>query len=290
MRHKIKSDPLRAFQLGAPLFQQMKEIVPDCVRENGTAVWLDIFVDDPRLDVVVNMLAEHGFRSPLPGESVKDVSKIYLLTKHTVFDKTDYLNAEYFTVGAEDHFGYCLRSFDADETVLLDSKSIRKRAAVAYADHAILVPQRVRDELEAQKFIHLTFLETLPARYSGSAMYDKILTWSKFDPEHRWWEVWSDLLLPPTAPSTVRTDGDSTIVPRDWDGWQWLACKPGTDDPRYHYLEHEFRAAGPFDVALTSERRVSKRFRTTVVSKRFMDFVSAKGWKWLWTPVVLDKE
>ena len=92
----------------------------------------------------------------------------------------------------------------------------------------------------------------------------------KFAPRQPYWEVLSDLILPPIS-ATSET------------GFLY--------GPEYHYASQEIQAAGPFDLAQTHEYPGDnvKLGRNWVASKVFCDFCHAQKLPIVWRPVRIDE-
>lgn len=167
--------------------------------------------------------------------------------------------------------------------------------------HWIIIPERVKHELERAGLIGLKFDEAIPCRWDwgrGGAV-----TPLKKAPERlgRWWRLLSDVTMPPLSQSCdvrvnefPQTTRDGTPMP--------YALGPG--DPPYvywreglfvcpepHYRAADLEAMAPFDIALAREKSGSPRVGPSyglIVSNRFYKVCRALEYRVSWIPVRLD--
>ena len=149
------------------------------------------------------------------------------------------------------------------------------------------VTNDLRLKLQQAKLSHLSFRETLieddeeaEERYSeGIKERPEIL-----DP---FWELTSDLILPPMSPDSKFVDHDGQPFTGDlskgcflYDGF--------LHDPDPHYLAGSLDLASPFDLALTNERFGNYEgvsYRRLIASKGFYNFCVSNHLKMNWIPV-----
>jgi hypothetical protein len=150
----------------------------------------------------------------------------------------------------------------------------------------MVVPERVRRIIEPAGMRHVTFRPTILVRGKGRPE-DPQVPWEKFG--EPWWELSSDLTLPPLSPTVkvVAQDG------RPFIGYekQNLELREGHYMiPELHYLRREIEQCEPFDLGLSSEHLGKPPFQQMkVASQRLYRLFAEHKLKASWTPVRLDE-
>jgi hypothetical protein len=133
---------------------------------------------------------------------------------------------------------------------------------------------------------HVTFRPTILVRGKGRPE-DPQVPWEKFG--EPWWELSSDLTLPPLSPTVkvVAQDG------RPFIGYekQNLEIREGHYMyPELHYLRREIERCDPFDLGLSYEHLGKPPFQQMkVASQRLYRLFAEQKLKASWTPVRLDE-
>lgn len=152
------------------------------------------------------------------------------------------------------------------------------------------VPQRVRSLLDRAGLESVVFRPTCPVRVVDAIDPVADCTWSEF-PEP-WWELTSNLVLPPVSPSmkvsyasgssTSRGSPDTCGI-SDGSGFHGL--------PELRYLRTEIEALGYFDLAHVFERSSSSMFdRALVASRRFYKTCCENNLGVNWIPVHIEDD
>jgi hypothetical protein len=160
------------------------------------------------------------------------------------------------------------------------------RVLCACAPAWIVVPSRTREVLESFSPAHVVFRPTVLVNRIGSDQ--RYYSWDSFgDP---WWEVDSDLILPPMAASMDIVDNDGR--PMRGDDSNGCFIRDGIVSPvEPHYARGALEYPGPFDLACTHERlgiHPADDSRLKVASKRFYLICREHGIKASWVPVRVD--
>ena len=146
-----------------------------------------------------------------------------------------------------------------------------------------IATQRVRDALE---FANLKGLKFLPVEKSyHSVDYDL------YDEEDTWWELESDLELPPVSPSMTLETRDGR--PFRGDFTEGCLRREGFHThTELHYRKSDLERYGPFDAARTYEhfhpRGPAPMSRAFVVSHRFYQICRDHGIRTRFVPVRID--
>ncbi len=225
-------------------------------------------------------LKEHVYGT----DSKKSGGKEYRVHKYYIKEDSDFDSSRCIELQPIKDLKWVLREHIDTGTILVPINSLGNKARFVGADKSVIVSSKTRDELLAQGFLHLTFRPTKPAQYSDVGP-PEVLSWEHHSPQ--WWELWSDLTLPPLSPTMKHTDGNGNVVARDWKGWKWFS-NPTEDDDRLHYLDSELKGVEPFDIAVTFEHQASPWQRYLVVSQKFYQFCKSKKWAADWEPVAID--
>lgn len=154
-----------------------------------------------------------------------------------------------------------------------------------------VIPDRVKCQLEPLGLRHVSFRETVLNDVRDGPGVP--LAWNDYPESEPWWELSSDLVLPPMSPKMVILDWNKSRVSRGYEGPCFLK---DPDDPRVrypepHYRMDDLRSVGDWDLALTFERTAARDdARLLIASKRFYDAWWERGLKADWVPVRLDSD
>jgi len=238
--------------------------------------------DDP--DVRQSLLLIHRSGLPLAG-TVDLETPSYSLGRWREYDLSDFEAAEHLMLKPAETLGHAIR---VDSKLLLDQRKLRKNGSFGHANHGVVVPDRIRRQLETISLTHIDFKPTQPAKYSGSAVHDQVLSWDHHGPP--WWELWSDLVLPPVSPSMIKVDNKGNPVPRAYFQGAYMKDLPDYSDVELHYLRSEIEALDRFDLAVTYEESWGSLFtRPLIASQRFYQFCKEHKLKCDWVPVRIDE-
>jgi len=242
--------------------------------------------EDERVTLLLERLTAHGLKpSGLRPSSPGD----YHLAIERTYSRSDFESAAYLTFSSKTLLLNAIR--DLDGVLRVKSDKIKSGMDMASTTRPwIVVSDRVKGLIEREGLIRASFREIrLDAPGSGSVRRGR----------HDFWELTSDLILPPMAPpckfihartgEEVAGDSDESFVFREGLGIPGFFFLP----PEPHYAEADLRSIGPFDLALTFER-ISGGYLggLPICSQRFHQFCVANrlSQKMYWTPVRLNAD
>ncbi|MEM6503829.1 MAG: hypothetical protein AAF711_00025 [Planctomycetota bacterium] len=282
-------------EVSPAMLPEIFDIYPDG-RSSGYGFRSELDHADLRNEKLVECLKRSGFRRRKKQE--RFLPREHFTEAHIRhYDRADYASAVYLEFDPDffdENIQFSER--DAEARLRLHRKSLRENKSTDFARagiKAILVPQRVKVVLEQADLHNLLFLPTIPVRGTGLAEECQTpVTWEQVgcDP---WWELSSDLTLPPVSPGMDLRDRDGNRIPP---GNSSNGCIPREglfNKAELHYLRNDIKAIEPFDVALTFETfgmpgpypRPS-----VVVSQRFYQVCIDHGLSGTWVPVRLDDQ
>lgn len=296
---------LERSKIGDACFAELLKIYPEGdYGRSGSLFAFKLPRQDPRLSSLLATLKSYGH---LPWKELfqRPGFDLQYLRQYSA---KDWSESEYLTMFprswtlirnlAEGGIG-----FDASET------NHRSDFAGDKAGHrSLLVPDRVKNELERAKLTALRFEPALPV-----GEYIRGRGWMPIEPPPKrlgqWWVLTSDVVLPPLAPACdVRPVPDAMakeLLP-DNSGWRSVAppFPRKSDDPPYvslheglfvfpelHYRRSDLDLVADFDAAVTSElfgSTLTGPSRTLIVSNRFYKVCRALDYRISWIPVRLD--
>jgi hypothetical protein len=243
-------------------------------------------VDDARTGAILYALKQAGMR-PWKSGRERDNTRDYFFELQRIYDPSDLDACEFLELTAQ-----------GDEVVMkgeprLEGRTVAKIGEPGKADICMLgicsctyiTVQRARDALEAANLKGLKFL---PVEKS----YESI-DYDLYDEEDTWWELESDIELPPLAPSMTLETRDGK--PFRGDFTEGCIRREGFyTHPELHYRRADLERIGPFDAARTYEhfhpRGPAPLSRAFVVSQNFYRVCRNNGIKTRFVPVRIDNE
>lgn len=155
---------------------------------------------------------------------------------------------------------------------------------VGHGSNTIVAIQRARDVLNEANLIALRFL---PVEKNYESVDQDLC-----DAEDMWWELESDLQLPPLSPSMTLETRDGRPFRGDFSEG-CLRCEGFYTHPELHYRRADLERFGPFDAARTYEhyhpRGPAPRSRAFVVSHRFYETCGQHNIRTRFVPVRIDE-
>ncbi|WP_165246616.1 hypothetical protein [Paludisphaera soli] len=240
---------------------------------------------DARLMRLLGVLAAHGLKPSGPGPASPSD---YHLAINRTYSRADLHEAAYLTFQSKTLL-YDVRR-DEDGTIRLRSDRLKSGLDLGSAKTTwLVVSDRVKGLMEHQGLVHAVFRQTRIDGPAGGATRRS---------EGAFWELTSDLILPPMGPPARFIHGRTGAeVPGDSD--EPFIFREGVDIPGYyflptepHYDEDALRSAGPFDLALTFEKIAGGYLGgLPICSQRFRRFCidNSLEHKLYWTPVRVDR-
>lgn len=259
----------------------LRKIYPDG-RDNPRIYSVKVAEADPRGQQLLDYLASRGF-------TVWDTRQTrradeFALYFERAYDQADFEAARLMEVSPEPYVDDAERT---PEGLLRLSVAEMPPEGVDFAlvqAPCIVVSSRIRKLMEREAMAHLVFR---PTEIAGT------------DEERKrhaggYWELTSDLLLPPMMPPCTLVDAvDFSVVGPDHE-WPYL-MREGEHVPEVlftpaeaHYSAAAIERLGPFDLALTLENFGDEYSRWIMASPRFYRFCVAQRLEAKWTPARID--
>ena len=245
---------------------------------------------------MIHALESWGFRA-WNYKSPKEFGRDYELSLVRIYDAFDWESADYLQLWPS-VLDDVIHDSGRDESgrMMLYRRSLREQRALDFARgeiEAILIPERVKRLLEKDSLKHVVFKPTIAVKGTGLAKECQApLAWTEVGTPP-WWELSSDLVLPPLSPSMdLRDDKGNPIAPGDCS----KGCVPKEghfNHAELHYRQRDLAAVEPFDVALTFEtfgpRGPTKR-PSLIASQHFYRVCVDHGLSTNWIPVRVDRD
>jgi hypothetical protein len=252
--------------------------------EAGPVIEMKDEIEHPKMQEALRLLSSYGLnpRTPPWGEVMPGQFRSWL---RRVYDDADLESCEYVEVSpiSGQHTGYYEYH---DNHFVANSKGLKASNDLMRLSDAYICPPRVRAILDSAFLRGLRWHPVLLGTFRSDSL-KKVIDWPSSD--ERWWQLGSDVTLPPVSPSLVKTKSSGVVCDRSDKGGYIVIYEPPYYDSTLRYLESEFRAVGPFDVAATYEICAVPTAVRVVVSKRFYQFWRNAGLKAQWRPVVLEQ-
>lgn len=271
-------------EVGDALFDRLRGIQP--IDPRLTLFDLRLPEDDPRTVNVLRELENAGLRPWLDVFRPREKRQEYSIYRYREYDDRDHSCCNALRLEPQDEVSGVLRNESG--LVRLGPRGLDSRIDIARTEgSAIVVPDRVRGLLETRSLRGLRFCPTV--LYDRRELERQSVRWGSKEFPEPWWELTSELTLPPMSPAVVKTTPKGDPVPRDFQGMLMLREPPFTG-VEFHYLKSDLRRFGDFDLAQTFERfGTQPDDRWLVASKRFYEFCKANKIKCGWVPVRIDE-
>jgi hypothetical protein len=267
---------------GDDLFSQLVDIAPE--GRCGTAghmFSLTLNVDDTRVRKILERLRRTGVEPWTDRTRLPNRQSEFTLEYQRVYDAADLDVCEYLEIVAPYVDGVWKRQADTalvlkEPTTEWDIVSVRRPNCYAAIG-------RAKQALEGTKLRNLSF--RCARKQYESVDYDL------YDEDDTWWEMRSDALLPPVAPSMTLVHKDRTPFKGE--------CRSGClrtegfyTHPELHYRREDIASMKAFDLAHTYEmfgELPDVYDRPLVASKRFYEVCKEHGIRTGWVPVRIDE-
>ncbi len=286
MRTHVHISGLPSIHENSNLIAELRAIHPHGAKSNSFQ--LDLPEEDPRTTAVTEVLARHGCYPRTNDGHARDRAIEYFIDYYREYDDADLDGVAIIRPSPWDTLP-CRSGNDRDAQGRIQiefHKPHLPKIPIANGDGSILVCEHVKQIIDSVNPKHLWFRETgLVAWWDEPP---RQLEWASLD-EEPWWEVMSDLLLPPMAPSMTLLDvntfehlpcgTDQMCFARDPD-------EPRDREAQLHFCRNEVDRLGPFDAALTHEHIGSSH--QLVFSGRVYRTLYDAGIQSRWIPCKLD--
>ena len=284
------------------LLRALEEVYPDGRIRHFFKMHLPLY--DARARKVLEVLAHHGWtpRTSTTPEGIRE--GIFTLHVHRHYDSGELDTFSYLRFKPSEYLCNCDvkgRQIDnhsgpyRDQTIntgriQLEPEFLRKELDFASAEISGLwpvVPNRVKHLLDSANLRHILFMPTSLVKWNRRPLSMTKLDWKSYgDP---WWEVGSDLRLPPQLPASVSPNQpiavDAIVGGKDLPDSLYAPCE-------YRYRASDLEAFEPFDLAHTHEGWAANlpqlHDRPLIASQRFRQICLQHGFKADWAPVRVE--
>ncbi len=215
----------------------------------------------------------------------------YVVSRFRVWEESDLDRSEYLQISIPfslDNISGFVEE-DTSEVLCVEAKDLRKlRNGFGGGPETLLCPDRTKRRLEAGSFLHLDFapVKVMERSSSEGGLFRPV------EGHQPWWQLRSDLVLPPMSPAIQRIDPRTgNELPREHEVHVTFR-EPPFDDFQPRYLRSDWDRVPKFDVAGSRERLLGGNVyhRMLIVSNRFYQFCKQEGWEADWVPVRIDPE
>ena len=266
MRKFAKILDLTPKQIGQALFDRLLRTFPENNMQTPNGIWLKILVstEDPRLTSALKELQNAGFITWQDRHRPKKANE-FNLQFYVEYERSDHESAPYLMPFAPAKAWLGHFEEETNGRICFQCESPADMAALTHevvglagdADR-MLVSARVKGALEGARLEHLIFREVLCREYEDPAPW----------PGQPYWELTSDLVLPPLLPA----------LPPKWD-------RPQPEER--HFRRADLAGIPGFGLALAPDPGAGKR-KFLIASKDFYRFCVELGLEMDWVPVRVD--
>jgi hypothetical protein len=152
----------------------------------------------------------------------------------------------------------------------------------------LIVPDRTKRVLQHADLRRVVFHPTALVAGRTPEEREKVIQWDKH--AEPWWELTSDLILPPLSPSVSLFDQDGNPIRDDFSNGCY-AVEGQYSSPILSYRRSDLQSIGGFDLAKTFEifgAKGSKDMRLFIASRKFYDFCKSNQIDAAFTPVRVE--
>jgi hypothetical protein len=273
-----------ARDVGEDVLERIAEIPDTHVRHGSFAC--GFVKDDPRNKQLIEILGRAGCKPkpPIPGRDRGP--KEYSFHIRREYDESDFKATEYHKITVPEWQGADLVR---DGMIYLIRSKCPMGVELAGNDCGYVVSDRLRKDIEATGLRGVVFHETaLIDSFEESKR--NIATWNEAG-EPPWWQITSDLVLPPLSPSCTLLDRNGDPY-REGGTTGCLIIEGFYVPAELHYQRRALASVGPFDLALTRERfglGAANSYPWKVVSRAMYEFLTKRGVKAGYVPVRMDE-
>ena len=165
--------------------------------------------DDPRVQRVLSWLESHGLTRWEFEKTKEGERNHFFFTIRREYDEVDYEGVEYVHLAPQAD-GQGLFRDEQGHIKLMEGRFPRKADFVQASIEGVVVPDRVKRALETEHFRGVIFRPTVLV--GGSRLWSQAIPqpWQSFG--RPWWELTSDVVLPPLSPTMDLHDNDGNPV------------------------------------------------------------------------------
>ena len=285
---------------GTSLLAELKRIYPEGrIRHYFKS---NLVLDDPRTEKILTLLNEAGWK-PWSGFRDRRDHEEFKLSLHREYDASDLADSSYLELKSPE---YLFHNDSSGNPVYAIEGGMRDRCGQIQLDHRCLrdavdvaaasidgnwpvIPNRVRELFQSSGLSGVAFRPTVAIEKNDGIIFK--LDWSEIGAP--WWELTSDIVLPPVSPSMdLRDEKGQAVKPGDLLGL-YGRVEGFFAHPELHYRAADLKSLKPFDLAHTFEPfSVSKNpaDRPLIASNRFYDLCAKHDLRINWIPVRIDPD
>lgn len=262
-------------ETGPELYQKLCEIYP-AGRKEGS-FWFTLPEEDARTRALLDCLERYGFH-PCKGLDYKQPHE-FLMDLDRVYDAQELAQASYLVPWPQVSFGPNVYRTEAG-VLELEVDGVVPNAGIAVGGGRwLIVSDTIKRRMEQADLRHVLFRETVLDKPDRA-------------PRKPFWELTSDLILPPLSPPCVLINDFGQSFDGDYD--KGCLLREGLFVPevlykpqQLHYAADALEPLPAFDLALTHEQfgRKTRLLRQRVASAQLYAFCIANHLKIDWRPV-----
>jgi hypothetical protein len=307
MREELTISGIRKSVVGDAAYQRLCELFPRGYRPTPAGEesywWIVGPPEAPAVSAAISVLLSAGFRAQVgivgrgdPGRPPSDCApqpEVFYMHIERCYSTRDLAACEHLELLGYRYY-HMIPHRDPPQDLWITPKTARSKADFIQSDteRTIIVPQRVREALEAGDLRHLQFRSEVHVSRELVGEKRREIPWSKF-PE-RWYELWSDLILPRLSPTCIINDHSSNPYVEEGATVGCTLHEGFYLWPEMRYRRSDLAKVGDFDIALTHERfdigAVAEYKRAKVVSQRYYQYCLAHNLKAKWRPVRIEED
>ncbi len=261
-------------------------------------------IEDPRVAHAIAVLTEAGFRprtgivgrgdpgrhpgdgTPIPNSFRMFIDRTYSGKDLEACELLELIGAGYHDMVA---------SVEPQQDIWIVPSAAKSNADFVQTSggtsRTLIIPQRVRDVLEAGNLRHLQIRSHVHVSQELTGENRREIPWSKF--RQRWYELWSDQILPRLSPTCILHDHLSNPYIEEGATVGCTLHEGFYSRPEMRYRRSDIAKIDDFDIALTHERfdigALADYKRAKVVSRRFYQYCIDNGLKANWRPVRIEE-
>jgi len=268
--------------LGQEIFQHLCDLYPGVSNAYSFAIE-PLDADDPRSQQVLDYLAQQGW-FPNPTTRPQRDNE-FGMNLDRLYDTQDLEQAEYLTMFVNQAVHENTAQMVEGRVVL--RKPVAKANKIARVpDVGLVVSDRIKTALAREELHHISFLPT-----------EIISTKGEHLGQSAYWQMVTDLLLPPVSP-TMRRVHCASGAPLEEGEVADFYLREGLDMPEVlympseiHYVASDLRSLAPFDLALSQEKQGrGADFQIYIASQHLYQVLSHLDLDILWHPVRLEED
>lgn len=282
MKTRILLHNLTPGKIGQEMFQHLCDLYPGVSNAYCFAVeTLD--ADDTRSQQVLDYLAQHGW-FPNPTTRLRRDNE-FGMNMDRIYDAQDLEQAEYLTMLANNEISEKTLQM-VDGRVVLRKPVANPKKIASVPGGGFVVSDRIKTALEREELHHISFLPTEIISREGKHLG-----------QSAYWQVMTDLILPPVSP-TMKKVHSASGVPLEEGQVADYYLREGLTIPEVlyrpsetHYVASDLRSLAPFDLArVLEELGTEPRLKYYVASQRLYQVLTRLGLDILWRPVRLEED